>query len=221
MLHYDLSSPTFAILLGGDLTATERLRAHLEGARVIAADGGMRHAAALGLTPELWVGDFDSASAALRQAWPAVPRESYPAAKNETDCAIAVAAALARGARSIVLAGAFGGERTDHVLSHAVHALSLAEAGTHMLLTSGEEEAFPLTAPRQVIDLPPGALFSIVGFSAVEELTIEGARYPLDRYEAAFGDTRTISNVAEGPITISFSAGRAMLFARPYDQPGA
>ncbi|MBC8036451.1 MAG: thiamine diphosphokinase, partial [Rhizobiales bacterium] len=39
----------FAILLGGDLTVTARLRKQLAQARVIAADRGMIHAAMLGL----------------------------------------------------------------------------------------------------------------------------------------------------------------------------
>ena len=51
----------FAILLGGDLTVTPRLKSQIRGARVIAADSGMMHAAALHIMPELWVGDFDSA----------------------------------------------------------------------------------------------------------------------------------------------------------------
>ena len=39
----------FAILLGGNLTVTPRLRQQLAGARVIAADSGMTHAAVLGV----------------------------------------------------------------------------------------------------------------------------------------------------------------------------
>ena len=48
------TDPKFVVLLGGALTVTPRLRADVAGARVIAADGGMRHAESLGALPELW-----------------------------------------------------------------------------------------------------------------------------------------------------------------------
>ena len=60
-----MTSTSFTLLLGGSLAVTDRLRALTEGSRVIAADSGMRHAVDIGVTPELWVGDFDSSDAAL------------------------------------------------------------------------------------------------------------------------------------------------------------
>ena len=66
----------FAILLGGNLTVTPRLKSQIRGARVIAADSGMMHAAALHLMPELWVGDFDSAGSELTMQYRDVPRET-------------------------------------------------------------------------------------------------------------------------------------------------
>jgi thiamine pyrophosphokinase len=69
----------FAILLGGSLTITSRLREQIAGARAIAADSGMAHAAALGVMPELWIGDFDSAGPELELRYHSVPREVYPA----------------------------------------------------------------------------------------------------------------------------------------------
>ncbi len=211
----------FAILMGGAVMPTERLAAQLDGARVIAADGGMRHAATLSLAPELWVGDFDSTPDALIEQWPNVRREPYPPAKNETDGEIAVAAALERGAKRLILAGALGGERSDHAFMHLLYAAKLAEDGFDVLLTSGEEEAWPLLPGHRAIDLPKGSLFSILGLDTLTGLSIEGARYPLHDFHLPFGSSRTISNVAEGTVRFTLSSGRALILARPFDLSGA
>jgi thiamine pyrophosphokinase len=211
---------SFAILLGGRLTVTERLNAQLEGARFIAADGGMAHAAALGVLPEIWVGDFDSSSSELLDRYPGIHRETYPAEKALTDGALAVERALEQGASRLILVGAMGGARTDHGLGHLLVALALAERGVDVFLTSGDEEAYPLLAGKQMVDLPQGSLFSIIGFSDLAGLTIENARYPLDEFHLPFGSSRTLSNVAEGPITLRLGSGRAMTLARPYDMTG-
>jgi thiamine pyrophosphokinase len=217
-----MSPSTFTLLLGGSLTVTERLSALIAGSRVIAADSGMRHAKSLNLTPELWVGDFDSADAALRQSYRQVERHSYPATKAATDGEIAIAEALARGAERLILVGALGGERSDHALQHTLHGLSLAEAGLEVMLTSGEEEAYPLISGDQMeLELPKGSLFSVLGFSDLEGLTLSNVRYPLTDFSLTFGSSRTISNVAQGPISISLGQGRALLMARPYDLTGA
>ncbi|TIP95204.1 MAG: thiamine diphosphokinase, partial [Mesorhizobium sp.] len=65
----------FTILLGGDLIRTPLLDRQVEGTRVIAADAGISHARTLSLTPELWVGDFDSVPADLPGELAAVPRQ--------------------------------------------------------------------------------------------------------------------------------------------------
>lgn len=211
----------FTVLLGGSLTPTERLKAAVAGSRFIAADGGIRHAAALGVTPELWVGDFDSSSDALSREFAEVPKMPWPAQKNETDGAIAVAEALDRGAKRLILAGALGGERSDHAVMLLLQGLRLAMDGFDVMLTSGDEEAYPLLPGKRHVDLPKGSLFSILGFSALAGLSIANARYPLANYAQPFGSSRTISNVAEGAIDLTLESGTAMLLARPYDLTGA
>jgi thiamine pyrophosphokinase len=211
---------TFTILLGGELILTQRLLDAVRDSRFIAADGGMRHAAALGVEPELWVGDFDSTPADLDGAFPNVPKQPYPAAKAATDGEIAVSEAIARGAKRLILAGALGGERSDHALLHLLYAVSLAEAGFDLLLTSGKEEAVPLLSGTLMLDLPKGSLFSVPGFSELRGLSIENARYPLTDFHLPFGSSRTISNVAEGPVRFSLESGRAIVLARPYDLSG-
>lgn len=210
----------FIILLGGPLTVYPRLLGQVQGARAIAADGGIRHAGPLGLTPEMWVGDFDSTDGELALQYAEIPRLEYPAEKALTDGELALQMALERGASEVVMVGALGGERADHAWAHVVQALALALAGRRVFLTSGAEEGYPLMPGRITLDLPKASMFSILGLDRLEGLTIQNARYPLDGFESPFGSSRTISNVAEGEVTFDLRAGRALVLARPYDFSG-
>jgi len=204
----------FAILLGGELTVTARLTAQLAGTRVIAADSGIRHAELLGVTPELWVGDFDSATDEDQARHRAVAREAHPAAKPKTDGELAVAAALSRGADRLVLVGAFGGRRADHGFLHLAMALALARQGVKVLLTSGREEGMAVLPGEIRPDLPEGTLFSLLAFSDLAGLTITGARWTLADRAVAFGSSLTLSNIAGAGLTIRLAAGQAVLIAQ-------
>ena len=204
----------FAILLGGGLTVTRRLRAQIAGARVIAADSGMMHAAALNLVPELWVGDFDSAGSELAVQYAEIPRETFPAEKDATDGAIAVAAAIERGATEIVLAGGFGGQ-ADHMLGHFGLALQLARQGHRTILTSGDEEAHPLLPGVTEITLGGGDRLSIVPFADMAGLDLAGVKWPLVKRAVPLGSTLTLSNVATGPVTIGLGSGYGIAVAYP------
>jgi thiamine pyrophosphokinase len=209
----------FAILLGGGLVRTPRLDAQVAGARLIAADSGIRHAAALGVAPELWVGDFDSVPPVLPPHYADVPRKTFPHDKDKTDGELAIAEALGLGARSLVLCGAFGGQRADHEFLHLALAVRLAEAGVEVSLTSGAQEGFPLLPGSAEFYYEDGTLFSILGFSELVGLSVEGAKWPLDRVEVAFGSSLTISNETRGRLRISLEHGRAVLLAHPYPLP--
>jgi thiamine pyrophosphokinase len=205
----------FLILLGGELVRTPRLDAQVAGCRVVAADSGIRHAATLGVTPELWVGDFDSSPQELSERYAAVERRSFSSDKDKTDGELAIAAAHERGATSLVLAGAFGGARADHAFLHLALALRLAEAGTPTFLTSGAQEGHPLLPGTTSFDYADGTLFSVLGFSELSGLTEEGAKWPLDRVEVPFGSSLTLSNEVKGALRISLERGRAILLAHP------
>ena len=204
----------FAILLGGDLTVTARLRGQIRGARVIAADGGMMHAAALGVVPELWVGDFDSSGSELTLQYRDVPRETFPVEKDATDGAIAVAEAIWRGASEILLLGGLGGQ-TDHTAGLLGQSIDIARRGLACLLTSGTEEAWPLVPGHMRVALEPDTRLSIIAFSDLDGLCLSGVKWPLDNRAVPLGSTLTLSNLALGPVEITLRTGYGIAIAYP------
>lgn len=204
----------FAILLGGEMTVTRRLRTQITGARVIAADSGIAHASSLGVVPELWVGDFDSAGSELAIQYAEVPREAFPSEKDATDGAIAIAAAKLRGASEFVLVGGLGGQ-ADHTLGHFGLILKLAHEGIPAILTSGIEEARAILPGNTELDLADGVRLSIVPFTDFHGLDFSGVKWPLAQRHVPLGDTLTMSNVAAGPVRISLREGYGIAIAYP------
>lgn len=193
---------------------TSRLKAQISGARVIAADSGILHAEPLGLAPELWVGDFDSTPPEDMGRFEDIPREAWPSDKDRTDGEIAADAAMARGATQLTFVGGFGGQ-ADHAFGHFMLALALARKGMGVRITSGDEEALPVLAGETRFELPAGSRFSLVALSDLAGLTLEGTRWPLTQAGVPMGSSRTLSNIAEGPVTIRLSSGAAIAIAYP------
>ncbi len=204
----------FAILLGGTVKPTKRLKKQLEGARVIAADSGMQHADSLGLKPELWVGDFDSASPHLQKKHKDVPRQTYPVEKDATDGEIAIAEALRRSATSLILVGGFGGQ-FDHTLAHAGFLLALAKRGMDIFMSSGNEEAQALVGEVAIDDLSFGTRLSIAPFSDLRGLTLSGVKWPLAKRDVPLGSALTLSNIVTGSVRISLLSGSALILTYP------
>lgn len=214
LLHIVHPMTRFAILLGGALQVTRRLKQQIAGARVIAADSGMMHAAILGLTPEGWVGDFDSTGSELTLQYRHIPREIHPPGKDATDGALAIELAKRRGATEFVFVGGLGGQ-ADHVLGHFGQILQLAKAGFTGFITSGDEEAHPLIAGELALDLPAESRLSLIPFSDLTGLGLEGVRWPLNNRDVPLGSTLTLSNMALGPVRISLKGGYGIAIAYP------
>jgi thiamine pyrophosphokinase len=206
----------FAILLGGKVQPTTRLLEQVSGARCIAADSGIGHAPALNLVPELWVGDFDSASQKQMAEFAAIPRLEFPAEKDATDGDIAISEAFRRGATEIVLVGGFGGQ-FDHAMGHVTMLLAMAKRDIPCMMTSGDEEAHPLAWEVQLNGLPPGTRISIVPSSDIKGLTLKGVRWPLDNKSVPFGSTLTLSNISIGDIVVEMVAGAGLILAYPVE----
>ncbi|MEO1703055.1 MAG: thiamine diphosphokinase [Pseudomonadota bacterium] len=205
----------FAVLLDGDVTPSPYLSAELAGRKIIAADGGIRHAQPLNVTPDLWVGDFDSSEQALLTKYAEIERRDFPAEKAFSDGELAINEGIHWGAKDILLVGALGGRRGDHILFHLTKALALAKSGIQITLTDGVQIATPLLAGSQILPFQEDEMtFSIVGFSELEGVTIEGAKWPLEAVKVMLGSTLTLSNVGGRNTTISVEKGDSFLFTQ-------
>jgi thiamine pyrophosphokinase len=171
---------------------------------VIAADGGARHAAPLGIAIDLWVGDGDSigedALAALEAA--GVPIERSPEDKDESDTELAIRAALRLGHRAVLILGALGG-RIDHALAN-IGLLAMSElAGHEAAILDGRSRTVLIRAPGPdgapvARPLPgrPGDLVSLLPLGpGVEGVTTHGLAYPLVDEPLPAGRARGLSNV--------------------------
>ena len=203
------------ILVGGRLTPTPALAALPAPALVVAADGGARHAAALGVRVDLWVGDFDSSAGLSLDA----PREVHPVAKDQTDAELAVALARQRGATQLVFVGAFGG-RFDHAAALLLGGVRLAREGLRVTLTSGDEWAWPLLPGRPLaLVLPPGVTLSVLACTDLGGLTLSGVRWPLAGADIPLGSGWTVSNetgsneTAGEPVLAELRSGHALVTA--------
>lgn len=79
---------------------------------VIAADGGLRHTEALGIVPDVILGDFDSLGYTPEGA------NVFPVEKDDTDAMLAVRRGLELGFREFVLYGSLDGPRLDHTVAN-------------------------------------------------------------------------------------------------------
>ncbi|WEV69825.1 thiamine diphosphokinase [Bifidobacterium sp. ESL0775] len=99
-------------------------------AYVIAADGGLDHVRALGVRPNLVIGDFDSVNA---QAPQDVETIQLPAEHDDPDMLSALKVGWSRGYRDFHIYGGLGG-RIDHTIANIQMLALLAHNGGHGLL---------------------------------------------------------------------------------------
>ena len=196
------------ILAGGDQPDPTLLDAHWPGWRaaalVIAADGGARHAASLGLPLHQVVGDFDSLSAAdadeLEAAGVTIAR--FPTNKDATDTELALLAALDAGATEIALLCTWGG-RSDHAIG-TLALLAHPRCGSAAVVILDEQTRTQLVRSGAAITLrgEVGRIISITPWGGDATVSATGVRWPLNAAVLVAGSTRGISNVATATESI-------------------
>ena len=144
-------------------------------ALVIAADGGLRHTQALGIVPDIILGDFDSLGY--------VPADSqvYPVEKDDTDAMLAVRVGLEQGCGRFLFYGAMDGPRLDHTIANFQTLAFLATHGARGWLIGRDYIATVLSGESIEFSENASGIFSLFCLGASAEVSIEGLHYPLSR----------------------------------------
>lgn len=174
----------------------------------IFCDSGLAHRAALGVTPNLIVGDFDS------HANPRLPVETIvlPCEKDDTDTMFAVKEAVRRGFEDFLLLGAIG-QRLDHSLGNISALLLLDSLGLHGRIVDDYSEMEIVSRAAAFVD-SAFSYFSLLSVAGpAEGVDIKHAKYPLCGARVSCDDPYCVSNqpLPGGPSEITVAQGRLLL----------
>lgn len=184
------------IYTGGEINAANITERPEKGDLVIAADSGWNNAKALGASPDLLLGDFDSLG---KQNLPDGP-EIYqvPAEKDLTDTQLAVEMALSRGATELVIVGGLSG-RLDHTLSNLAILEHLNEKKIYAIMTDGQNRVRFVRNSGALV--PHGAfkyLSLIAADKVVKGVSVKGCKYPLENAKLSKTHQYAVSNEIQG-----------------------
>jgi thiamine pyrophosphokinase len=186
------------------------------GALVVTANGGAERALAAGLAVDLAIGDFDSIApetlTALEHA--GVRIERHPTAKDKTDLELALDAALAAGARKIVVVGGSTG-RLDHLLGGLLLLATDAYAAAEIDALIGPASVHVVRRARTLAGTPGETISLLPVGGPAKGVRTTGLRYPLRGETLAAGTSRGISNAfASAEARISLVEG-VLVAVRP------
>ncbi|MBM4428462.1 MAG: thiamine diphosphokinase [Chloroflexi bacterium] len=201
------------IFANGNLPNPEKARAILRPDDfILCADGGTRHALALGLTPNLIIGDLDSTTFDLR---PLTEKGTqllkYPTDKNETDLELAIDHALTLNPAQILILAALGG-RMDQTLANIALLSNLSLLTRNVKLTDGVEEIF-FCNDHAKVEGRSGDIVSLIPWQGeVTGVFTENLRWHL-HHETLYPDkTRGISNEMTADVaTVSITSGLLLI----------
>ena len=185
------------IYTGGDIIKEKIPESPLEEDLIIAADSGYQNAQAMGVQPQILLGDFDSLDRNTD-----IPKEveiiQVPAEKDLTDTQLAVSLALERGATELILIGGLDG-RLDHTLSNLAILEDLDQKHIRAIFNNGQNRARFLRDNGVLLLRDSFRYFSIIAADPiVKGVTVDGCKYPLKKSKLSRTNQYAVSNEIVG-----------------------
>lgn len=211
------------VIAGGSIGNADFLRAQIDEYgpdELVCADGGARHVVALGLTPQVIIGDMDSLPPEMLKQFEAQGSRiiRHPQAKQETDTQLALEYAGHRHPREIRIYGGMGG-RIDHALANIHLLLPLARKGIAAKLVDEWCEVFVI-GQTTTLEGVAGQTVSLFPCSdQVQRIELTGFEYPLAGATMEMGVPYGISNRLQGDRGM-IGIGSGFLVVVRYMHPG-
>ena len=174
---------------------------------IIAADGGLAHVKALGLTPQCILGDFDSLGYTPESA------NVFPVEKDDTDAMLAVRRGLELGYQEFYLYGSLDGKRLDHTVANFQTLQFLSDHGAIGYLIGKDYIVTTVKNGRIRFSDRCTGIFSVFCMGAdAQGVTIKGAKYEAQNVTLSAGFPLGVSNHFVGaPVEISVENGSLLV----------
>jgi len=178
---------------------------------ILCADGGTRHVLALGLVPNVIVGDMDSLPENFSPSTFNGEFVLFPKDKNETDLELAINHAITLSPHQILILAALGG-RMDQTLANIALLSNLQLATFDVRLTDGVEEIF-FCRDQAKVEGRSGDIVSLIPWQGeVTGVFTENLRWHLHHETLYPEKTRGISNEMTADVaTVSIKSGLLLI----------
>ncbi len=200
------------IFCGGEIENYEKLKQRcFDDILVLCADSGLKHTEALGIVPDIIIGDNDSWTAEY------VKSEKtevfvYPAKKDFTDTHLCVDCAIERGCREIEILGGFGG-RHDHEYSHYCLMAYALKKGVKVKMSDAHNDVWMENKPF-VLEKTNRKYVSFFPFGGdVEGFSVSGLKYSARDMTLLCGFVQATSNEFTdcGRAEVDFKSGMLLV----------
>lgn len=203
------------IVAGGEKPSKDILELYKKDVNlVIGADKGCSYLIENGITPDYFVGDFDSLPIKdfekyLNQGSKLI---KFDAEKDLTDSDIALNLAIEKGADEIFLM-AVTGTRLDHSLANIGLLLKALKNNVRAKIINNNNVVMIINEDIELVNDKNYKYISFLPYGGnVSRLSIFDAKYRLEDYNLECGDSRTISNeFVEDKINIKIEKGNLLV----------
>jgi len=173
----------------------------------VCADGGANAARAMGLKPDIIVGDLDSITPRTLKTF-AHSLVIRVERQDNTDMEKALDFCLHQGVKRVTVTGITGG-RMDMTLGNLI-ALWKYIARIDIMLAGTGWVGFPVMGAAQ-FRAPRGSIVSILPFGTLRGVTLQGLRYPLRNATIKAGDIAVSNTSVRARFFVRFGSGKALV----------